>query len=260
MTRIAACVEYCGVNYCGWQRQIHSPCVQTEVEKAISRVANQQVTVINAGRTDAGVHGIGQIIHFDTYSARSENEWLRGVNTYLPRDISLVWTRPVDRDFHARFAAKRRSYRYVILNRRVGPSYLHGRVTWHYAPLESGLMQQAAKPLVGRHDFSAYRAAGCQSKDPVKEVYQITLGQSGPWFWLDITANGFLQYMVRNICGVLMRIGEGREPVQWAQQVLQSHDRRLGGITAAPDGLYFVSAEYDARFGLPAPPEVCRFW
>ncbi len=260
MIRLAACVEYCGRNYCGWQRQTHSASVQQQVEQAISKVANQPITVLNAGRTDSGVHGIGQIIHFNTASERTSNEWLRGVNTLLPNDISLIWTHPVGDDFHARFSAKRRRYRYVILNRQVNPSYLHGLVTWHYGALDFLLMQQAAKDLIGRHDFSAYRAARCQSKNPIKHVYELTLEQSGAWIWIDIVADGFLHHMVRNIVGVLLRIGERLEPADWAQQVLQSRDRKIAAITAAADGLYFVAVEYDAKFGLPDPPEVCRFW
>ena len=260
MTRLAACIEYCGKNYCGWQRQAHSPSIQQEVERAISLVANESITIINAGRTDTGVHGIGQVIHFDTTSERTENEWRRGVNTNLPGDISLVWTHPVDHSFHARFNARRRSYRYIILNRKVSPSYLHGLVSWHHGPLDLFLMQRAARDLTGQHDFSAYRAAGCQSKEPVKQVYSLTLNQTGPWIWMDITANGFLHHMVRNIVGVLLRIGGRLESVHWAQQVLESGDRKMGGITAMADGLYFVSVEYDEKFGLPNPPEICRFW
>jgi len=260
MNRIAACVEYCGVNYCGWQRQSHSPSIQQEVERAFSKVGNETIKVVNAGRTDTGVHGIGQVIHFDTRSERTQNEWLRGVNTFLPDDISLIWTHPVENDFHARYSAKRRSYRYIILNRKVSPSYLNGRVTWYHGPLDLCLMQRAAKDLVGRHDFNAYRAAGCQSKNPVKEVFKLNLDQSGQWIWLDITADGFLHHMVRNIAGVLLRIGARLESVHWARHVLDSRDRKLGGVTAGADGLYFVSVEYDERYGLPSPPDVCRFW
>ncbi len=260
MIRIAACLEYCGVGYHGWQRQNHAPSVQQAVESAVSRVANQSIDVVVAGRTDTGVHAIGQIVHFDTSSNRIEEQWVRGVNTYLPDDISMIWARPVRQDFHARFSARQRSYRYVLLNRPVRPSYLHGRVTWHRAPLELEPMQEAARELVGRHDFSAFRAAGCQNKNPVKQVSLISLDQVGPWIWLDIASDGFLQHMIRNIMGVLTRIGEGLEPVQWAREVLNSQDRKTGGITAPADGLYFVSAQYDKIYNLPAPPEVCRFW
>ncbi len=260
MTRLSACIEYCGRNYCGWQRQTHSTSVQQQIEKALSKVANQPIAVQNAGRTDSGVHGIGQIIHFDTDSERTANEWLRGVNTYLPSDISLLWTHRVGNDFHARFSAQRRRYRYVILNRQISPSYLHGLVTWYCGDLDFSCMQQAARDLVGRHDFSGYRAASCQSKNPVKEIYKLTLEQSGMWVWIDVVADGFLHHMVRNIVGVLLRIGARLEPVRWAQQILESRDRRRAGITAAADGLYFVAVDYDAKFGLPATPDACRFW
>ncbi len=260
MIRLAACLEYCGVGYHGWQRQNHATSVQQAVESAVSRVANQSIDVVVAGRTDTGVHAIGQIVHFDTSSNRIEEQWVRGVNTYLPDDISMIWARPVSQDFHARFSARQRSYRYVLLNRPVRPSYLHGRVTWYRAPLELEPMQEAARQLVGKHDFSAFRAAGCQSKNPVKQVSLISLDQAGPWIWLDIASDGFLHHMIRNIMGVLTRIGEGLEPVQWAREVLNSQDRKTGGVTAPADGLYFVSAQYDKIYNLPAPPEVCRFW
>ena len=260
MNRLAACVEYCGRNYCGWQRQTHSVSIQQQVEHALSKVADHPITVFSAGRTDTGVHGIGQIIHFDTDSERTPNEWLRGVNTHLPHDISLIWTHPVGNDFHARFVAKRRSYRYVILNRPVSPSYLHGLVTWYYGTLNLSLMQRAAKDLLGQHAFSAYRAARCQSKNPVKEIVSLTLEQSGQWIWIDISADGFLHHMVRNIVGVLLRIGARLESVDWAQQILEGRDRKIAGVTAVADGLYFVAVDYDAKFGLPNPPEVCRFW
>ncbi len=260
MIRLAACIEYCGLHYCGWQRQAHSVSVQQQVENAISKVADQPITVLSAGRTDTGVHAIGQIIHFDTDSERTAKAWLRGVNSNLPNDISLIWTHQVEHDFHARFSVKQRSYRYVIFNRAVSPSYLRGLVTWHYGALDLMLMQRAARDLLGQHDFSAYRAASCQSKNPVKKIDTLTLGQSGSWIWVDIRADGFLQHMVRNIVGVLLRIGARLESVHWAQQVLESRDRTRGGATAVADGLYFVAVEYDAKFGLPDPPAVCRFW
>ncbi len=258
--RIAACIEYCGTNYHGWQRQKNARSVQGEVEKAISKVADEQVSVITAGRTDTGVHGIGQIIHFDTFSQRDAYHWLRGVNTYLPDDISLIWAHDVESDFHARFSARERRYRYVILNRTVSPSYLHGRVTWEPVSLNPRWMQEAAQSLLGRHDFSAFRAAGCQSKDPVKEVRRLTINYSHQWIWLDIAADGFLHHMVRNIAGVLMRIAQGLAPIEWAREVLESEDRTQGGMTAPADGLYFVSVQYDDKYQLPKTPEVCRFW
>lgn len=258
--RFAAGIEYCGIHYCGWQYQTNADSIQARVEAALSRVADEPIRVIAAGRTDTGVHGIGQVIHFDTRSERDGHAWLRGVNTHLPEDISLLWTQPVTDAFHARFGALARSYRYVILNREVSPSWLHGRVAWHYAPLAVESMQQAAGALVGRHDFSAFRAAGCQSKDPQKEVRSLTIHQSGPWLWIDIRADGFLHHMVRNIAGTLMRIGEGREAVNWAGRLLESRDRTRAGVTAPAAGLYFTGVQYEERFALPPPPGPCRFW
>ena len=260
MKRIAACIEYCGVNYHGWQMQKHVPSVQCEVERAISAVANEDIAVTAAGRTDTGVHGTGQVIHFDTTAQRNRDEWLMGVNTGLPDDVSLIWTQEVPPDFHARFKALRRSYRYVILNRRVSPSYLHGRVAWYHAKMDVLAMQEAAVPLLGLHDFSAFQASGCQSKNPVREVHALSLHQSGCWIWMDISASGFLQHMVRNIAGTLMRVGRGQAPVKWAREVLEGRDRTRGGITAMPDGLYFVEARYDERYRLPCSPPPCRFW
>jgi len=258
--RYAACIEYCGVHYSGWQRQRNAPSVQQCVEQAVSKVANHSITVTAAGRTDTGVHGIGQIIHFDSPSERDPVNWLRGINTALPKDISLIWTHPVSTDFHARFCARERSYRYIILNRRVRPSYLAGRVTWHRVWLMTDQMQQAADRLLGTHDFSAFRAAGCQSKNPVKTMRKISVQRKGEWIWVDVVADSFLHHMVRNIIGVLCRIGSGEESAEWATTVLQSLDRKKGGVTFQPDGLYFVKAEYDSGFGLPSPPPVCSFW
>lgn len=258
--RYAACIEYCGFHYAGWQLQKNAPSVQAEVERAISEVADHNVRVVTAGRTDTGVHGIGQIVHFDTASQRSQENWLRGVNTSLPDDIALIWTHPVSDDFHARFGARQRWYRYVLLNRAVSPSYLHGRVAWHRFPLSLEPMQRAACDLLGAHDFSAFRAAGCQSKNPVKDLRTLEVNQRGHWIWFDVVADGFLHHMVRNLVGVLCRIGQGEEPVSWARHVLASRDRRQGGVTFPPDGLYLVKVDYDPEHKLPPPPPVCCFW
>lgn len=258
--RFAACLEYCGLDYSGWQHQKNAVSVQDQVETAISRVADEEIRVVVAGRTDAGVHGSSQIIHFDTRAARDSRAWLRGVNTWLPEDISLLWTHPVSDSFHARFSALERSYRYVILNRAVPPAYLHGRVAWHHAPLQIAPMRRAAGALLGRHDFSAFRAAGCQAKSPVRRIRRIRIEQSGAWLWVDISADGFLKQMVRNIVGTLLRIGEGREAAAWAGQLLAQGDRRRAGATASAAGLYFVGARYHRRFRLPPTPAPCRFW
>ncbi|MDE0097766.1 MAG: tRNA pseudouridine(38-40) synthase TruA [Gammaproteobacteria bacterium] len=260
MQRYAACVEYCGVRYAGWQRQKHAPSVQEAVERAISRVADCRVGVVAAGRTDTGVHGSGQILHFDTPNLREEVSWLRGVNTWLPDDISLLWTRPVEGEFHARHKALERHYRYVILNREVSPSYLHGRVTWFRWPLDVEAMRAAAGSLLGTHDFSAFRAAGCQSLNPIKELRRLDIGHAGQWIWFDVSADGFLHHMVRNLVGVLCAIGQGEALPGWAAEVLASRDRKQGGVTFPPDGLYFSGADYAPDWRLPPPPPVCRFW
>lgn len=266
--RVAAGVEYCGVGYCGWQVQRGVDSVQGRVEEAVGRVAGvagvggEGVRVVCAGRTDTGVHGIGQVIHFDVGRARAMQAWVRGVNSYLPDDISLVWAREVGGDFHARFSAVQRRYRYVILNRGVSPSYLHGRVGWHYVPLEVGRMQEAAGALVGEHDFSAFRAAGCQAKSARRTVSEVCVERCGDWVWVDISADGFLQRMVRNIVGALVRVGEGREAVGWLGELLRERQRAqdCGAASAPAAGLYLTGVEYEARFGLPQPPSACRFW
>ena len=253
-------MEYCGRNYCGWQRQKGQPSVQEALEKSISKVANEPVTVITAGRTDTGVHGTGQTIHFDSLANRSNYEWLRGINTFLPEDIAVTWIQPVSELFHARFSAQQRSYRYIILNRRVNPACFNGLVSWYALPLAEDKMAKASQCLLGRHDFSSFRAAGCQSKQPVREVSELVIERQGEWVYLDITADGFLHHMVRNIVGVLVSVGTGKNPVEWCEQVLQLKDRTKGGITSVAEGLYFTAVNYGPDFDLPTPPPKPRFW
>ena len=258
--RFAGCVEYRGSRYHGWQRQHHAISVQEMVEKAIGRVANERITISPAGRTDTGVHAIGQVFHFDSTAIRQEFEWLRGTNTYLPSDISLHWVRPVVDEFHARYSALSRSYRYVILNRRVSPGYLDGLVTWHKDSLDTLLMQEGCRYFFGTHNFNAFRSSKCQNKNPVKTITWIDIARSGDWIWLDITANGFLHHMVRNIAGTLFEIGLGEQKPEWVGELLESRDRSKAGITAPADGLYFTNVTYHEKFTLPEPPEICRFW
>ena len=249
--RIAAGIEYNGRPFCGWQYQDHSPSVQEEVEKAFSQVANHPVRVVCAGRTDTGVHATGQIIHFDSQAHRSDWSWLRGANTHLPDAITVLWVREVSDKFHARFSAVRRAYRYVINNRTERPAVFHGLVTWQFRPLDEKRMQQAADYLVGEHDFSSYRAAGCQAKSPVREVYRLKVSRQGEMIFIDIEANAFLHHMVRNIAGVLMTIGAGEAEPDWAREVLEHRDRKLGGITASPAGLYLTQVAYPEPFDFP---------
>ncbi len=253
--RIAMGVEYDGSRYAGWQTQRHAPSVQAAVEAAVAKVANHPVAVTCAGRTDAGVHALGQIIHFDTVAQRSPHGWRLGVTSNLPDSIAIPWAMPVREDFDARFSATARSYRYVILNRPVRPGVLHGRVSWTWKPLNAASMQQAGQFLVGEHDFTSFRAVQCQARHARREVRDIAVHAQGDFLYLDVTANAFLHHMVRNIAGTLMAVGSGDRPVGWVRDVLQARDRTAGGITAPAAGLYFVAAHYPERFNLPPRPE-----
>lgn len=249
--RIALAIEYNGQAFCGWQLQDHSPSVQGAVEQALSKVANHPVRVICAGRTDTGVHASEQVIHFDTDAERSEYSWVHGANANLPKSITVLWAKQVSEDFHARFSAVGRAYRYIIFNRRTRPSWLNGLVSWEYRELDVSRMQEAAGYLVGEHDFSSYRALGCQAKSPVRTVRKLSITRQGEFIYLDIEANAFLHHMVRNIAGVLMSIGAGEQAPIWARQILELQDRTLGGVTAPPDGLYLVRVDYPAEFAIP---------
>ncbi|MET4694094.1 tRNA pseudouridine(38-40) synthase TruA [Endozoicomonas lisbonensis] len=253
MPRFAASVQYDGSHYHGWQSlKSGLPTVQAAVEAALSKVANHPVSVVCAGRTDAGVHGSNQIIHFDSDSVRSERGWAYGSNTNLPDDVAINWVIPVCDEFHARFSAQWRRYRYVIYNHPIRPAHLPKGVTWNYRPLDVERMQTAARHLVGEHDFTSYRAVQCQAKNPVRTISRLTVTRHGHLIVLDIQANAFLHHMVRNIAGVLMTIGSGKHEPDWAKTVLEARDRTEGGVTAPPFGLYFVDVGYPETFGLPA--------
>lgn len=256
--RVALGVEYDGTQFCGWQVQEDVRSVQACVEQALAKVADHPVRVICAGRTDTGVHALGQVIHFDSEAIRSERSWVFGANSHLPKDCSVIWARAVSDDFHARYAALSRYYRYVIFNRAVRSGVFANRVSWCYLPLDEGRMREAAQYLIGEHDFSSYRAVACQAKQPVRTVQRLDVVRQGELIVIDIVANAFLHHMVRNIAGVLMTIGSGeREPV-WAQQVLEACDRTLGGVTAPPQGLTLMSVEYPEAYALPKPAaEAC---
>ncbi|RRJ84925.1 tRNA pseudouridine(38-40) synthase TruA [Aestuariirhabdus litorea] len=252
--RFAASVQYDGHAYHGWQAQRSGVAsVQRHVEAALGRVADHEVTVICAGRTDSGVHASHQVIHFDSPAERTERGWTFGANANLPDDIAINWVVEIDPEFHARFSAIYRRYRYVILNQPTRPAILPRGVTWNYRPLDVARMAEAAKALVGEHDFSSYRAVGCQAKSPVRTISHLRVERFGPLIVIDVQANAFLHHMVRNIAGVLMAIGCGKEPVSWARQVLEHRDRARGGVTAPPYGLYFVDVGYPERFALPRP-------
>lgn len=251
MTRIALGVEYDGADYCGWQYQDHARSVQAELEQALSTVAAAPIRVHCAGRTDTGVHATGQVVHFDTDVERNERAWVFGTNANLPKDIAVLWAMEVSDEFHARFSATRRRYRYVIFNRPVRPTFLAYRTSWEFRPLDESRMQAATRYLLGKHDFSSYRAVACQAKSPIREVHELRVTRHGEYIFIEIEANAFLHHMVRNIAGVLMAIGRGEQEPQWAEEVLHYRDRTLGGVTAPPYGLYLESVTYPEYFGLP---------
>jgi len=258
--KIAGCVEYDGSRFYGWQYQDSVVTVQGAVEFALSAVANHPVTVHCAGRTDTGVHACAQIFHFSSHSERSDYSWAMGTNKKLPDGVSLMWTRKVDETFHARFSALARRYRYVILNRRIRPAYLHHKVCWHPLPLDARKMSDAAAVLSGQHDFSAFRSSQCTNKQPVKTIEILTVKRKLEWIWIDVEADGFLHHMVRNIVGSLIAIGSGKYDANWLDDVLKSKDRKKAGATAPAHGLYFVSAAYPQEFLLPELPQPCRYW
>jgi tRNA pseudouridine38-40 synthase len=248
--RIACAVEYDGSGFCGWQRQDHARSVQGDVEAALSKVADHEVRVICAGRTDSGVHASWQIIHFDSQAERSERSWVLGTNANLPDDAGLLWAREVDGDFHARFSAQARSYRYVIFNRDVPSALLHRRATWVHQALDVSRMREGARYLLGEHDFSSFRALACQAKSPVRTIHRLDIRRSGAYLYLDVEANAFLHHMVRNIAGVLMAVGRGVHNSHWVQDILNKRDRTQGGVTAPASGLYLVGVRYPQKYAI----------
>jgi tRNA pseudouridine38-40 synthase len=256
MTRWAAGLEYLGTRYRGWQAQEGDiASLQREFEAALSQVADHPVAVSVAGRTDAGVHALQQVIHFDSPATRTAYSWVLGSNRCLPPDLSLRWVQPVPVGFHARHSALYRRYRYLIHNHRARSALAAGRAAWHPRELDAAAMHRAAQALLGERDFSAYRASECQSPTPMRNVHFITVWRGGQFVAIDIQANAFLHHMVRNIAGVLMEIGAGRQPEDWTAALLAGRDRRLGPATAPAEGLYFVAAGYPPEFALPAAPE-----
>lgn len=252
VSRFAAIVQYQGANFCGFQRQKHSPSVQQELEQALSYVADCPVKLHCAGRTDTAVHASHQVIHFDTSAERSGYSWVQGANSQLPDSISLIWADKISQDFHARFSAGARTYRYVIDNSPTRPAIMAAAVTWVKTPLDISLMQQSCEYLLGEQDFSAFRGSGCQSNSPCRNVHKANVYRRGNLVIFEITANAFLLHMVRNIVGSLLEVGTARQKPLWIQQLLIQGDRCKSAATAAPDGLYLVAVDYPARFGLPA--------
>lgn len=251
--RIAAGLEYDGTAFFGWQTQSHARSVQHVLNAALGKVADEPVATAAAGRTDAGVHACGQVIHFDTTARRSPRSWLLGVNSNLPPDVALQWVREVPGDFHARYSATARTYRYVILNRDIRSALDRDRAWCLRGELQEGRMAMAGAQLLGEHDFSAFRGAGCQARSPVRRLERIAVRRTADYLHIEVRANGFLYHMVRNIVGGLVRVGSGEAEPGWLGELLAGRDRRLGAPTAPPQGLYLAEVHYPASLELPSP-------
>lgn len=253
MTRVALGVEYDGSAYSGWQRQAHATTVQGCLEQALSAIAEAPIEVTAAGRTDAGVHACGQVVHFDSPVERPDRAWVRGVNSQLPDAIGVRWVRYPGPAFDARRSGQSRCYRYLLLDDPLPPVLQRSRVGWTWKSLCVDSMHTAAQALVGEHDFSSFRAAGCQAHHPIRQVLAVSVTRQHGMIVVDIEANAFLHHMVRNIVGSLMLVGSGEQPQRWLAEVLAARDRRLAGVTAPATGLYLLGARYPAEFGLPEP-------
>lgn len=249
--RVALGIEYDGSDYNGWQIQTSVGTVQGELQKALSSIAGEPIAVTAAGRTDTGVHALEQVVHFDTDVERPLTAWVRGANALLPDSIAVLWAHAVPDDFHARFSAQARSYRYLLLNRPVRSAVQHGKAGWFHAPLDLDRMREAAACLIGEHDFSAFRASGCQARTPVKNLAELDIRLHGDMIVFNLTANAFLHHMVRNIVGCLVYVGKGKYPPSWLAEVLAGRDRSKAAPTFAPDGLYLRHISYDAKWELP---------
>lgn len=252
MVRIALGLEYDGGAFCGWQSQPEGCGVQDALERAVAGIAAEPVRVITAGRTDTGVHALQQVVHFETSAVRPDTAWVRGVNALLPESVGVLWAREVPEEFHARFSAFERRYQYRLLNRPVRPALAAGKVGWFHRPLDVEAMRAGAAYLIGEHDFSAFRAAECQAKSPVKHLRRLDIRSEGDLILFDLAAGAFLHHMVRNIVGCLVYVGKGKHPPEWIGLLLESRDRRLAAPTFSPDGLYLAGVGYDPKWGLPA--------
>lgn len=252
--RIALGIEYNGTHYSGWQRQKHANSVQEELEKALSTVASHPVEVQCAGRTDAGVHGTGQVVHFDTHASRKLVAWTMGVNANMPKDIAVRWAKEVPEDFHARFTATARRYRYIIYNSPFRPGILSTGVSHYHGELDAEKMHQAGQYLLGENDFSSFRAAHCQSRTPWRNIIHLNVSRRERYVIIDIKANAFVHHMVRNITGSLISVGRGEQPPEWIEWLLQQKNRQLAGATAKAEGLYLIDVDYPQQFELPREP------
>jgi len=254
--RIALGIEYNGYGFYGWQAQSGLATIQSTLQDALAKVANESIFLFCAGRTDANVHATGQVVHFDTHAKRHIDAWIWGTNSHLPSSIVIKWARQVDYHFHARFTATARRYRYVIFNHPIRPAILSTRASWHYYPLDDHRMQEAGQFLLGEQDFSSFRAAQCNSKSPMRNVTEFNAKRYGDFVVLEIEANAFLHHMVRNIAGTLMKIGAGYKEVSWMKEVLQAKSRRVAAETAPPDGLYLTQVRYPEPYLFPVSNEM----
>jgi tRNA pseudouridine38-40 synthase len=250
--RLALGISYNGQAYEGWQSQPSGRTVQDRLEYALTQFAAQPVTTVCAGRTDAGVHGLMQVVHFDTDLERENFSWVRGTNRFLPRDIAVQWAQPVPDAFHSRACATARRYAYIVLESPVRPSVDAGRVGWVFRPLDEAAMQEAASLLIGQHNFTSFRASSCQAKSPVKTISRLEIDRRGAYWRFDFQADAFLHHMIRNIMGCLLQVGQGHQQPQWMGQVLAARDRDAAAPTFSPDGLYFLGPVYGPEWNLPS--------
>jgi tRNA pseudouridine38-40 synthase len=250
--RLALGISYNGQAYEGWQSQPSGRTVQDRLEYALGQFAAQPVTTVCAGRTDAGVHGLMQVVHFDTTLEREDFSWVRGTNRFLPSDIAVQWAQPVPDAFHSRACATARRYAYVVLESPVRPSVDAGRVGWVFRPLDEAAMQEAASLLIGQHDFTSFRASSCQAKSPIKTISRAEISRRGAYWRFEFQADAFLHHMIRNIMGCLVQVGQGHQEPQWMGQVLAARDRDAAAPTFSPDGLYFLGPVYGPEWNLPS--------
>lgn len=251
MTRVVLCVSYDGHGFSGWQSQANQSGVQDTLEKAIAQIAGHAVRVHAAGRTDTGVHALGQIVHFDTQTLRPISAWVRGVNAFLPPSVRVLWAQEISNEFHARFSAVSRSYQYLLYNAPVASAVMHHKTGWFHLPLDVVAMQKASHFLLGEHDFSAFRASECQAKSPIKTMHEAVVMQQGAYVKLGFKANAFLHHQVRNMVGALVYVGKGALQAEDMQMLLQQKDRTLSPPTFSPHGLYLTGVGYDQKWGLP---------
>jgi tRNA pseudouridine38-40 synthase len=249
--RVALGISYNGLAYQGWQSQLSGQTIQDKLEAALGRFTAQRVSTLCAGRTDAGVHALMQVVHFDTERERSPHAWTRGTNANLPRDIAVQWALATPSTFHCRACATSRRYAYVLLESPIRPSVEAGRVGWSFRPLDADAMRAGAASLLGEHDFTSFRASQCQALSPVKKLLDIRLHKRGAYWRIEFEANAFLHHMIRNIMGCLVQIGQGKKPPTWMREVLAARDRKVAAPTFSPDGLYFLGPRYDPKWGIP---------